>query len=167
MMLVAKMLHQFNDLERNLYLYDTFSGMPEPSDYDKKIGHEGLIGTYGKCIADIDDVKNNLKLTKYPISKIDFVEGKVEDTVQVDSHRDIALLRLDTDWYESTKHELQCLFPKVVKGGIIIFDDYGVWQGCKKAVDEYFEENGTLTFLHRIDVAGRIMINKTFTMLFY
>lgn len=70
----------------------------------------------------------------------------------------IALLRLDTDWYESTKHELIHLTPRLVGDGILIIDDYGYWLGARKAVDEYLEENALPIFLNRIDNTGRIAV---------
>ena len=65
----------------------------------------------------------------------------------------ISVLRLDTDWYESTKHELECLWPKVSPGGFVLIDDYGHFTGARKAVDEFF---GPETFLFRIDYSGRL-----------
>jgi len=53
----------------------------------------------------------------------------------------IALLRLDTDWYESTKLEMNILYPKLIKNGVLLIDDYADWQGCKRAIDEYFKTN--------------------------
>ena len=69
--------------------------------------------------------------------------------------KSIALLRLDTDWYESTKHELECLFPLISNGGILIIDDYTVWTGAKKAADEYFQKNNVQIFLNRIYPQGQ------------
>ena len=69
---------------------------------------------------------------------------------------EIALLRLDTDWYKSTQHELIHLYPLLVGSGVLIIDDYGHWQGAKKAVDEYFSDKKIL--LNRIDYTGRISI---------
>ena len=72
-----------------------------------------------------------------------FIKGKVENSLLESSnlHEKISLLRLDTDWYESTLIELEILYPKLAKGGILILDDYGDWLGSKKAVDEYIKEN--------------------------
>lgn len=67
----------------------------------------------------------------------------------------IAVLRLDTDWYESTKKELDALYPRLSSGGVIIVDDYGVWQGARAAVDEYFSAHRRPLF-HYIDDTGRI-----------
>jgi len=70
----------------------------------------------------------------------------------------IALLRLDTDWYESTAHELKHLYPLLVPGGVIIIDDYGHWEGARKAVDEYITAEKLPLLLNRIDYTGRIGI---------
>ena len=82
----------------------------------------------------------------------------MEDTIPGTMPGEIALLRLDTDWYESTYHELKFLFPKLVKGGVLIIDDYGHWQGAREAVDQYFKENNIHMLLNRIDYTGRIGI---------
>ena len=81
---------------------------------------------------------------------INFVRGKVEDTIPKNMPEKIALLRLDTDWYESTYHELKYLFPLLSKNGVLIIDDYGHWKGAKKAVDQYFGENNIQIFLKKI-----------------
>ena len=90
--------------------------------------------------------------------KIHFIKGKVEDTIPKEAPEKIAILGLDTDWYESTKHELENLFPKLSSGGILIIDDYGHFKGSKKAVDEYFEKNKIKYFLNRIDYTGRLIV---------
>jgi hypothetical protein len=87
-----------------------------------------------------------------------FIKGKVEETIPMQSPQQIALLRLDTDWYESTLHELKYLFPRLAKGGILIIDDYGAWLGARKAVDEYFQQNNCKILLNRIDATGRIAV---------
>jgi len=94
----------------------------------------------------------------YPAEKIHFIKGKVEDTLPEPSVGKIALLRLDTDWYESTRHELEHLYDLLVPGGILIIDDYGHWSGCKKAVDEFMAARGINIFLSRIDYTGRLAI---------
>ena len=106
----------------------------------------------------IDEVKALLKKTGYPAENIIFKVGRVEDTLPCDDIQDIALLRLDTDWYDSTKHELETLYPKLVQKGVLLIDDYGFWQGCRKAVDEYIAENGLPILLHRTDYTGRSVI---------
>jgi hypothetical protein len=90
------------------------------------------------------------------MSHVRLVKGKVEDTVPKNAPEEIALLRLDTDWYESTRHELVHLFPRLVPGGVLIIDDYGHWQGARKAVDEYIAGNQVKILLNRVDYTGRI-----------
>jgi hypothetical protein len=86
------------------------------------------------------------------------IAGKVEETLPEHAPESIALLRLDTDWYESTRHELEHLFPRVVAGGVLLLDDYGHWKGSRKAVDEYFAAQGITMLLNRVDYTGRLGI---------
>ena len=93
--------------------------------------------------------------TGYPEEKIHLIKGKVEDTLPTILPERLALLRLDTDWYESTKVCLKFLYPQVVSGGYVILDDYGTWAGCRKAFEEYTTEEklGALVLV-RIDHTG-------------
>jgi len=106
----------------------------------------------------LEEVKRNLRLTGYDESRITYIQGKVEDTIPVRASERIALLRLDTDWYESTYHELVHLYPRLSVGGVLIIDDYGHWQGARRAVDQYIEENRLKILLNRIDYTGRIAV---------
>ncbi len=150
MMLMIETLKLFNDLQRDIYLYDTFEGMPQPDAVDKKASgisafekwKQNQRSNYNEwCYSPLEEVKNNINTTAYPTMYLHFIKGKVEDTIPHVIPEKIALLRLDTDWYSSTKHELVHLFPNLEKGGVIIIDDYGSWQGARKAVDEYLSEN--------------------------
>ena len=163
-------LVQLNAANRNFFLYDTFEGMSEPSEMDANllgVDAKNLLSQSEKttedvmwCYAPIDDVKNNISKTQYPSNLINYVKGKVEDTIPNTLPDKIAILRLDTDWYESTYHELVHLFPKLVTGGVIIIDDYGHWKGAREAVDQYFKEQGVQILLNRIDYTGRIGIKN-------
>lgn len=134
--------------DRDIYLYDTFEGMTEPGEHDYSIaGKDGV--ALGMSMASLESVKANLQSTN-----VIFVKGKVEETIPGTMPGQIALLRLDTDWYESTRHELIHLYPLLAPGGVIIIDDYGHYAGAKKAVDEYFADKAML--LNRIDYTGRI-----------
>ena len=161
---VARTLLQMQDVTRDLYLFDTFEGMSEPTakdvDYTGKQASEVLHENSGYQCADapLDQVKEVLYGTGYPKEKIHFVRGKVEDTVPAYSPDSISLLRLDTDWYASTKHELVHLFPRLSRAGVIIIDDYGHWGGSRQACDEYFTQNRIPILLNRIDYTGRIAI---------
>jgi hypothetical protein len=107
------------------------------------------------CYGPIEEVKKNMLSTGYDPQKIIFTKGKVEDTIPGVLPNSISLLRLDTDWYESTRHELQYLYPLLKKNGVLIIDDYGHWQGARKAVDEYFNSASEKILLNRIDYTVR------------
>jgi len=108
--------------------------------------------------APLEEVKDVLYGTGYPKERIHFIAGKVEDTIPGSAPASIALLRLDTDWYASTKHELVHLFPRLSQAGVIIIDDYGHWKGSRQACDEYFAQNHIALLLNRIDYTGRIAV---------
>jgi len=161
---IARTLLEVRDLNRELYLFDTFEGMSEPtaedSDYSGKQACEVLRKDPGYRCADapLEGVKNVLWETGYPKERMHFVRGKVEETIPEHAPDTISLLRLDTDWYESTKHELVHLFPRVSRHGVIIIDDYGHWRGSRQACDEYFTQNRVPILLNRIDYTGRIAL---------
>jgi hypothetical protein len=163
-MAVALALMYHNDLSRNLYLYDTFEGMSEPTKHDKSFQGESAksllnrdpVGTGIWCFASIEDVRTNILSTGYPEERVHLIKGKVEETLPSILPARLALLRLDTDWYESTKHELIHLFPLVDSRGLLMIDDYGHWQGARKATDEYLIEHKLNLFLHRVDYTCRV-----------
>lgn len=131
----------------HIYLYDTFEGMTPQTDYD--INHMGVSASrlllkkpHKKCICSLEKVKKNLSLTSYPEDFLHFIKGDVVITLKQTVPEKISLLRLDTDWYESTKIELEILYPRLVKNGVLILDDYGYWRGARKAADDYFSSIG-------------------------
>jgi len=170
MLAIAETLSSHKSYNRKLFLYDTFEGMSAPTDAD--VSHDNLKAE--KLLASdankdqnlvwaystLEQVKKTMSLSSYPERQIQYVKGKVEDTIPQTLPEQIALLRLDTDWYESTKHELIHLFPKLVQGGVLIIDDYGYWKGARKAVDEYFKENKIRILLNRMDETGRIAVKQ-------
>ena len=165
-MLAAMTLLESGNRNRDLYLYDTFAGMSAPSDKDVTVSGEkaGTIwrprlgAGWGADGTSLDEVKESLYSTGYPRDQITFVKGKVEDTLPGTAPPKIAILRLDTDWYESTYHELCHLFPLVSPGGVLIIDDYGYWLGARDAVDQYLSEQHVDMLLNRIDLTGRMGI---------
>ena len=167
-MLMALLLKRYGIVDKKIYLYDTFEGMSEPSSVDKTINGVNaatLLGNERKekessvwCYSPIEEVKSLLFSTGYPQENLIFVKGKVEDTLLEHVPGRISVLRLDTDWYESTKIELQILYPLLSEKGVLIIDDFGHWEGAKKAVTEYFMQNCNHQFLHRIDYTGRLII---------
>jgi O-methyltransferase len=168
MMAAALALMHFGNTERSLFLFDTFDGMSEPTDADvlastkEKANSLLLKGSKEKDtiwgFSPIEEVSANLQSLGYPKNKVILIKGKVEDTIPYSFPRPIALLRLDTDWYESTKHELKYLYPLLVTKGPLIIDDYGHWEGARRAVDEYIEAERLPLLLNRIDYTGRIAI---------
>jgi len=167
-MAMALTLKMLGNEEREIYLYDTFSGMNAPTDedvlYDGTFARKKYFETRisddssAWCSWPLENVRNNVFSTGYPKEKFHFIKGKVEDTIPQNVPESIALLRLDTDWYESTRHELKFLYPLLSVNGIIIIDDYGHWRGAKKAVDQYFSENKLKILLNRVDYTARIGI---------
>jgi len=157
-MAMALTLLQLGERGRSLYLFDTFSGMTAPSDVD--VDYQGqqarVILDAVRCEASQQEVEKAVFSTGFEREKIHFVPGRVEETIPDRAPASIALLRLDTDWYESTQHELLHLFPRLARGGVIIIDDYGHWRGARQAVDEYIAQNQIPLLLHRIDYTGRI-----------
>jgi len=166
MMAVALALMYHGDLNRDLYLYDTFEGMVEPTSHDKSFDGQSArsqlerdpVGSGVWCRSPIEDVRTNLLSTGYPEKQLHFVQGKVEETLPSIRPDRLALLRLDTDWYESTKHELVHLFPLLDPRGPLIIDDYGHWQGARRAVDEYITEHELNLYLHRVDYTCRVAV---------
>jgi hypothetical protein len=154
--------------DREIHLFDTFEGMPEPGEKDvdlwgkpavRRFSRERLSdvsSTWTSC--PLDAVREAMFTTGYPKERIHFVKGLVEETIPGQAPESIALLRLDTDWYQSTKHELNHLYPRVPPGGVVIIDDYGHFRGAKEAADEYFAELQISPYLHRMDYTGRLFV---------
>ena len=171
-MIMAKELLKRGNISREIWMYDTFEGMTEPTDEDIEIetgikGKNLLSGVQKTtekynmwAYSPLDEVKKNMQKTSYPTDKFRYIVGKVEDTLIESLPNEIALLRLDTDWYESTRFELEKLYPLIVSGGILIIDDYGHFSGAKKAVDDYFKTISRPPLLNRIDYTGRLIIKK-------
>ena len=157
---------------RRVLLFDTFKGMTAPTAADNLIADgSSAQGKYDRkhfdthtdwCYASLEEVKNNFKKAGLLSPSVEFVAGPVEETLApgrspvVDGLDKLAVLRLDTDWYESTAMELKILWPKLSRGGICIIDDYGWWSGCKKAVDEYFMANRP--FFTPLDITARLAV---------
>lgn len=161
-MAMALTLLRLGRTDRDMFLFDTFEGMTEPDDeVDVKQGgrlaSEVLRNTSRDStvwgIASIDEVKRNVFGVAYPRRRVHFVPGLVEQTVPDAAPDEIALLRLDTDWHSSTKHELEHLYPRLTPGGVLILDDYAYWRGARQAVDEYIAEQQLVLLLVRNDGA--------------
>ncbi len=162
-LLAALILKSRNISDRKLYLYDTFKGMPTPTEFDiDKRGNTGfeMIDKYGDdigwCYALLDDVKAAFSTYDFDF-EIHFIEGDVIETLPKTKPETISVLRLDTDWYESTAAEFDILYPRLSTGGVLIIDDYGCWAGSRKATDDYFAKEPKI-ILTRIDKEVRLGI---------
>jgi O-methyltransferase len=169
MLLAAHALMHFGDTSRRIWLYDTFAGLPKPEAIDARWDGMPALPTweqhqktggrwcYGGTQAHVRDVVCS---SGYPADQFVFVEGLVEDTLPATRPDNVALLRLDTDLYRSTYHELVHLYPPLSIGGILILDDYGGFLGVRRAVDQYFEETGQPVFLSRISAGLRLAVKS-------
>lgn len=158
--------------DRDIVVYDTFEGMTEPTAADTQQYGPPALETWQAANADgtrpwseyfdpdtfdEETVRDLLLSTGYPRERIRLVRGPVEETLPEHAPDELALLRLDTDWYESTRHELEHLYPVLTPGGVLIIDDFGHWDGARRAVEEYFTSHPPL-LLNRIDYSGRIAV---------
>jgi O-methyltransferase len=162
---VARTLDAKDDHSRDLCLFDTFEGMTEPTEKDAR--HDGetaahLLATSQReasvwAYASLEDVQAGFATVPYPADRVHYVKGPVEETIPDHAPEQIALLRLDTDWYESTKHEFNHLYPRLVSGGVLLIDDYGWWQGSRTATREFLDETGERLLLLRM-ASGRVAV---------
>ena len=165
--LLYKLLNDLYNLNRKIFAYDTFQGMTKPQDIDinflgipakKKMKlekkAEDLINIH--AYSKLNSVKKNI-LKHTNLKNINFIKGPVEKTLKIKQNlpSHISILRLDTDFYSSTKIALETLYPKLAKGGILIIDDYGHFIGAKKAVDDFFDNK---KWLHVVDYSCRYLI---------
>jgi O-methyltransferase len=165
MQAAALTLLESGDTGRELHLYDTFEGMTPPEDVDRRVDGKRaaeLLETNSRDtrvwgVATLDDVQAGMAETGYPSDGVHFHVGPVEQTIPRDAPDSVAILRLDTDWYASTRHELEHLYHRLVPGGVLIIDDYGYWEGSRKATDEFFERIGERLLLSPL-ADGRIAV---------
>ena len=172
-MAMALTLMQEGDSTRKVWLFDTFAGMTPPSDCDVELATNvsaalqmsstpATEGDHVWCIATLPVVTANMVSTGFPTNRMEFVQGDVSMTLREGrTPIELSLLRLDTDWYDSTSAELEVLYPRLAIGGVCILDDYGHWLGAKLAVDQYFAEHPPLPLMTRMDYAGRLLVKMT------
>jgi O-methyltransferase len=167
MMAAALRLQQLSATDRRIYLFDTFEGMTAPTEHDADLrtsasewmaSETKKTGSSKVLFQSLETVRGNMETTGYPRDKIVYVKGPVEQTLPANAPEKISILRLDTDFYESTRHELETLYPRLSVGGVLILDDYNFWKGAKKAVDEFIQSKGLRILLNRIDHSSRVAI---------
>ncbi|MBB6692217.1 class I SAM-dependent methyltransferase [Cohnella xylanilytica] len=166
-MIMALSLIEFGDTSRRIYLYDTYDEMPDPTEKDVSWNGTSLFRDDWNELGEVDFKKNystednvlqQLYSTGYPRDKIITVKGKVEETIPQTVPGNIALLRLDTDWYVPTYHQFVHLYPLLVQKGVLIVDDYGVLRGAREATDQYFEENNINILMTKVNMSVRFAI---------
>jgi hypothetical protein len=150
---------------------DTFEGMSKQQAVDVSANGQWALTEYVQeqtgedssavRFASLSEVRSSMASTGYNPDRMRFVRGKGEKTIPSGAPETIALLRLETDRYESTRHELEHLFPRLAPGGILIFDDYGAWPGARKATDEFIESYAPRLFLNWIDDTGRLAVKTS------
>jgi O-methyltransferase len=159
-MAVALTLLRLEVTVRRLWLYDTFGRMPSAGPEDRDYAGRGMQGQEAAMIGNagltLPEVQAAMASTGYPREHVTYIEGLVQETIPGRAPDQIALLRLDTDWYCSTRHELVHLYPRVTSRGVVVVDDYGHFAGARRAVDEYFAQAPIL--LSRIDYTCRIAV---------
>jgi len=169
--MLAQMFFKKNKIKKNVFLFDTFSGMTKPLSIDSRPNKEKAIVRYKQLLVNnkstwvnisLEQVKKNFKKNKILDQNVFFIKGKIEETGKKlpSKLKKISILRIDTDFYESVYASLKYLFPLLVKNGVLIIDDYGYWKGAKKAVDDYFKEKNIKMFLNYIDHVGRCGIKN-------
>ncbi len=170
-MLILETLKLLGVSDRQVFLYDTFSGMSRPSDkdvrYNEVVAQEKWQSTQNGdinewCYASLEEVSSNILKVGYPEKNLHYIVGRVEDTLPKSIPNKIALLRLDTDWYESTLHEMNHLYPRLRKGGVLLIDDYGCWKGARTAVDEYIKRKNSPFYLTESIILAAWLSNKQF-----
>jgi len=137
-------------LNRNVWLFDSFEGLPKPTDKD---GEEAP-AYEGWCHGDLSKVKEVLRKLRIPQSRVHIVKGWFQDTFPSAQIRDIAILHIDADWYDSVKLCLENFYDSVQPGGYIVLDDYGDWEGCRIATDEFLKKRALDVKLIQVDYTG-------------
>tara|TARA_B100000795_G_scaffold269457_1_gene258863 strand:+ start:4759 stop:5529 length:771 start_codon:yes stop_codon:yes gene_type:complete len=170
-LIIFNKLNEEYNLKKDIFGFDTFMGMSEPTIHDNNYldvnakkewdrDKDNNVNHSFNCYSSLDEVRNNIINNSKDglLKNTKLIKGKVEETLSIGKNlpEKISILRLDTDWYESTKKELEILYPRLVKGGVLIIDDYGQWKGSRKAVDEYFENKDIIK--HFIDFSCRMII---------
>jgi O-methyltransferase len=171
-MLMALTLLSRGRTDRTIWLYDTFDGMTPPGGEDvQEMSGRSAAAILGERERTEEDpfwgvaprrvVEANLRRTGYPMNRFRLIEGDVLKTIPAAAPPGLSVLRLDTDWYNSTRHELEHLYPRLSAGGVLIVDDYGYWRGARQATDEFFRTLAHRPLLTRIDYTGRICVKPS------
>jgi len=142
----AALLSRFLNSGRHLWLYDSFQGMPPTSAKDG----EDAANWIGKCVAEISDVKEILGYISAPLEQCHIKPGWFQETFQQPLPEQVALLHCDADWYESVILVLNTFYDRIPKGGCIVLDDFGYWEGCREAFYDFCKQRNEKPLLERV-----------------
>lgn len=143
-----------SSLPRVVRLFDSFEGLPEPS--AETDGPKALAEwAPGMDLGSIDKVRELFAALRIGEERVRIVPGWFEDTLPGYAMPEVGLLHVDADWYESVKLVLETFYPNVVPGGFVVLDDYGHWEGCRTAVDEFLVARRISVDLTEVDYTGR------------
>lgn len=166
--LAAKLIFEEYCSDKKVWLFDTFAGMTEPSkvdrprfdDYDAQEMFDAnrRKGFNQWCYASLEDVRLNFEKAGADLSGVKFIKGDARLTLKNHSNlpERISVLRLDTDFYEATKVQLEVLYPMLSVGGPILIGDLGYWEGVRRAVEEYFADPRARPILYYTDLSDRM-----------
>jgi len=151
--LMRGILEAWGDAERRVFVADSFQGLPAPNKaYPQDAGHD--LSNVTTLAVSADQVRANFKRYGLLDQQVEFLEGWFRDTLHQAPIDQLAILRLDGDLYESTMDALEALYPKVAPGGFVIVDDYGAWEPCRKAVDDYRAAQNITEPIKEVDWTG-------------
>jgi O-methyltransferase len=152
----AVLAHVTKESDKKVHLFDSFVGLPEPTEKDG----EEADGWEGKCLGSVEKVEEVMRKLDLWGSRVKLYKGWFEETFPTADIPSISLLHIDADWYESVKLCLETFYDKVETGGFVVLDDYGHWEGCRKAFDEFKAERGIDVDLVQVDYTGHYFSKK-------
>jgi len=140
---------------REVLLFDSFEGLPPPGQHDGSQAHTEF--RPGWCASTEDDVREIFRRLGCLTPGVRLVKGWFDQTFPTVPALPVALLHIDADWYESVRTCLDTWFDRIVPGGYLVLDDYGRWEGCTRAADEFLGARGLAGRLERTGQAGHYL----------
>ena len=131
---------------RKLWIYDSFEGMPETTELDGEEARKYV----GTCLASKEDAIEILRATGARGDEFVIMEGLYEDTFKKKLPEQVALLHCDADWYDSVSIVLETFYSLIPVGGCVILDDFGFWEGCRRAFYDFCQKHGEKPLLERV-----------------
>jgi O-methyltransferase len=155
----AACLYEEPPVDRLIWLFDSFQGLPEPEERDGEKAQKGYFPGY--CKGDQQKAREAFRNLGLSDNTYRIIPGWFDETLHNAHVTEIALLHIDADWYDSVRTVLDAFYDKVVPGGIIVFDDYGYWEGCQRAVQDFFDTRGLNPKIQKISKTGVFFEKQT------